>query len=398
MTGPTPRRLKRFVRRQLRLARYLNCPGDGRQRPQIPAERLLWAQLIGQVLREWAFHAIEALVRSAARRALGVARGFGDDALAYFTERLDPGPTREALVRVVRRAKRNKAFETSRFIGLALDGTGAGGSEKARCALCHPIRDAERQVIGHLHHLSLLSVVGTGLTLPLDVEPYGPHDSEYAASQRLLRRVVAQLGPRFADYVVADGEYATAPFLHVAGDLGLRVVARLKGNLPELYQAAQARFSPMPPTATFEVGQDRVEVWDADDFDPWEALRWQTVRVLRYRQHKPDGTVVEAYWLTDFPTRKVGSRALYGIAKSRWEIENQGFNDAKNRYGMEHIRHHHANSVLISWLLVALALTIERLYRLRYLHRGRHTVYTPIALVRLLRLSLGSPKAAHDTS
>ncbi len=398
MTGPTPRRLKRFVRRQLRLARYLNCPGDGRQRPQIPAERLLWAQLIGQVLREWAFHAIEALVRSAARRALGVARGFGDDALAYFTERLDPGPTREALVRVVRRAKRNKAFETSRFIGLALDGTGAGGSEKARCALCHPIRDAERQVIGHLHHLSLLSVVGTGLTLPLDVEPYGPHDSEYAASQRLLRRVVAQLGPRFADYVVADGEYATAPFLHVAGDLGLRVVARLKGNLPELYQAAQARFSPMPPTATFEVGQDRVEVWDADDFDPWEALRWQTVRVLRYRQHKPDGTVVEAYWLTDFPTRNVGSRALYGIAKSRWEIENQGFNDAKNRYGMEHIRHHHANSVLISWLLVALALTIERLYRLRYLHRGPHAVYTAIALVRLLRLSLGSPKAAHDTS
>jgi len=49
-------------------------------------------------------------------------------------------------------------------------------------------------------------------------------------------------------------------------------------------------------------------------------------------------------------------------------------------------------------LLVALALTIERLYRLRYLHRGRHAVYPAIALVRLLWLSLGSPRAAHDTS
>ncbi len=398
MTGPTPRRLKRFVQRHLRLASSLKCPGDGRQRPQIPAERLVWAQLIGQVLREWAFHAIEALVRSAARRALGVARGFGDDTLAYFTERLDPGPTRRALGQVVRRAKRNKAFERSRFIGLALDGTGAGWSERARCALCQPILDATRTVIGHLHHLSLISVVGTGLTLPLDVEPYGPEDSEYAASQRLLKRVVAQLGPRFADYVVADGEYSTAPFLHAAGDLGLRVVARLKGNLPELYEAAQARFSRLPPTATFQVEKDRVEVWDADDFDPWEALRWKTVRVLRYRQHKPDGTVVEAYWLTDFPMHPVGSRTLYGIAKSRWEIENQGFNDAKTRYGLEHIRHHHENSVLVSWLLVALALTIERLYRLRYLHRGRHAVYPAIALVRLLWLSLGSPKAAHDTS
>lgn len=398
MSGPTPRRRKWFARRQLRLARYLSQPGDGRQRPRIPAEALLWAQLMGQVLREWAFHGIEALVRSVARRALGVGRRFGDDALAYFTERLDPEPTRRALVQVVRRAKRNKAFDRNRFIGLALDGTGAGRSERGCCALCHPIRDADGHVSSHLHHLSLLSVVGTGLTLPLDVEPYGPGDSEYAASQRLLRRAVEPLGRRFADYLVADGEYATAPFLHTAGDLGLAVVARLKGNLPELYQAAQARFTPRPPTATVEVGPDRIELWDADDFDPWETLRWPTVRVLRYRQHKPDGTVVEAYWLTDLPTARVGSRGLYEIAKSRWEIENQGFNDAKTRYGLEHIRHHHANSLLVSWLLIALALTIERLYRQRYLHRGRHLVYSAIALVRLLRLSLGSPKAAHDTS
>jgi hypothetical protein len=55
------------------------------------------------------------------------------------------------------------------------------------------------------------------------------------------------VGRRFADYVVADGEFATAPFLRVAGDLGLRVVAKLKGNLPELSAAAQARFNAQPP-------------------------------------------------------------------------------------------------------------------------------------------------------
>jgi len=138
-------------------------------------------------------------------------------------------------------------------------------------------------------------------------------------------------------------------------------VARLKGNLPTLAQAVQVRFGPMAPTTTLHVGQDRVELWDADDFDPWETLRWPTVRVVRYRQHKPDGTVVEADWLTDWPTRQVGALSLYRMAKSRWEIENQGFNDAKTRYGMAHIRHHHENSVLVSWLLLALAMTIERL-------------------------------------
>ena len=49
----------------------------------------------------------------------------------------------------------------------------------------------------------------------------------------------------------------------------------------------------------------------------WEGLRWPTVRVLRYRQTHADGTVVEAYWLTDWPTPQIGSRALFAVAKSR---------------------------------------------------------------------------------
>ncbi|PYT73404.1 MAG: hypothetical protein DMG42_12660, partial [Acidobacteria bacterium] len=45
--------------------------------------------------------------------------------------------------------------------------------------------------------------------------------------------------------------------------------------------------------------------------------------------------------------------------KSRWHIENEGFNDAKNRYGLEHIRHHHERSLLIVWLLTCLAWKIR---------------------------------------
>lgn len=45
-------------------------------------------------------------------------------------------------------------------------------------------------------------------------------------------------------------------------------------------------------------------------------------------------------------------------------------NECKTRYGMGHIRHHEAKSMLAMWLLTIFALTIERLYRLRYLHRA----------------------------
>lgn len=381
----------RYAARYRGWSRYLRSPGDGRTRPEIAARVLLRALLVSRLLREVSFHAVEALVRSSARRGMTVRRSFGDDTLSYFTERLDAERLRTSVAGVVRQAKRNKAFEGSRWIGLALDGTGAGRSEQKKCEFCRPVRNKKDEIVGYHHKLVMICVAGTGLTLPLDVEPYGPGDSEYSGGRRLLRRAVKALGVRFADYVVVDGEFATAPFLHAAGDMGLKVVARLKGNIPELFAAAQRRLASPRPDTVFRHGSDRVEIWDAGDFDPWETLRWETVRVIRYRQHKPDGTVVEAYWLTDFTKAQAGGKALYAMAKSRWEIENQGFNDAKNRYGFEHVCHHHENSLLVNWLLTVLALTLERLYRIRYLRRGMHQVLAPIALLRHFRLSLLQP-------
>jgi hypothetical protein len=396
MAALTARRFKAFVVKRLG-KRYLDHCGDGRAKPQIAARVLLWGHIIGYVLRETSYHAIEALARGPGRRNAGLSRPFGDDALGYFTQRLDPQPTRLALVRLLRQAKRNKAFDSSRFIGLALDGTGTSRSEKQRCVLCRPRHNGRHQVCGYSHHLSLITVVGTGLSLPFDVEPYGPGDSEYSASQRLLERAVHALGVRFADYVVADGEYATAPFLHTACALGLHPVARLKNNLPDLMAAATARFEKQPPTSVQLIGQDTVELWDADDFDPWQELRWPTVRVLRYRQHRPDGSVCEAYWLTNWSIKKVGSVRLYRMAKSRWEVENQAFNDSKSRYGLEHAPHHHPRSLLLAALLILLAITLERLFRLRFLKRGLHKPRSAIDLLRALRLSLAhSPP--HDSS
>src|SRR5208337_4529212 len=242
--------------RCLRLKSYLRFPGDGRTEGRLPAAALLWGLIMGVLLRRAAFAGIEALVGSRARRALDVSQSFGDDALGYFTARLNPAVTRRATVTAVRQAKRHKAFDDCRFIGLALDGTSAGRSREKVCDFCRPYRNKQREILGYHHKLVLISVAGTGLTLPLDVEPYGPGDSEYNAARRLLRRTVGNTGRRFADYVVVDGECARAPFLHEVGDLGLHVLARLKKNLPELFAAAQQRFRHQPPDQVFRQGKD----------------------------------------------------------------------------------------------------------------------------------------------
>lgn len=390
MKGPSLPRLKHYAMKCLGLKHFFRDCGDGRSQPRKPAQTLLWALLAGQWLRETSFFAIEQLVRDAGPRKLGLQTDFGDDTLSYFTERLEPAHTRQALIDTLHRAKRNKAFENSRGIGLAIDGTTVGRCRESGCDWCRPYRNAEKQTVGYKHHLTMISVVGTGLSLPFDVEPYGPKDSEYAAGQRLLRRAASAVGPRFADYLVVDAAYATSPFLHATADVGLPVIARLKDNLPELSAAVKRRFDGHPSQQVLQDGTDRVEFWDAEDFPSWETLRWERVRVLRYRQQQADGTVVEAEWLTNLSQRKVPSLSLYRMARSRWEIENQGFNDCKSRQGLEHICHHHTNSLLICWLLTLLALVVGRLYRVRFLHRGKRAVASAVELVRLLWLTLGT--------
>lgn len=396
MKAPTLQSIRNYGCHTLALKTFLDQPGDGRTQPEIPAADLSWALLLGSFLRLGSANRLEWLARFGHRKDLGLTRKSGDDALAYFTERVDPQIIRHRSAATLKLAKCNKVFDEVAFIGLAIDGTGAGRTLKPACPLCHPITGSKKNVTGHNHHFAMVSVVGTGITLPFDVEPYKPGDSEYAAGKRLRKRAVSHLGPRFASYVVAGAKFATAPFLHTSDQVRLPILARLKQNLPELAAAVEARFSQQPPKETFLFGQDWIEVWDAGDFDPWQSLEWTAVRVLRYRQHKKDGTIIQADWLTNFSTAKLPTRSLFKLAQSRWEIENQGFNDAKNLYGMEHIQHHHPNSMLVNWLFLLLALMIERLYRTRYLHRGSHPILTAMQLKDTLWLSLRP--AGADTS
>jgi hypothetical protein len=393
MTHATLGGIKHYMRKSLRLGAWLDSPGDGRVAAEIPAHDLAWASLASLLLRIGSALGTARTLTNASQRSTALMHTFGDDALHYFTERMSVDVLRRTLYGLARRAKRMKAFDHTAHIGLAIDGTGAGRRTECRCPWCLPVHNSSGELLGHTHKLAALSIVGAGLPLLLDVEPYGPADSEYVAGQRLLRRAIDLLGRGFADYLVVDGGFATAPFLHVATTLGIPIIARLKANIPSLLQQAEQRFHLHPPCDRFEEGKDIFELWD-EIFPPWETLDWTRVRVVRYRQTKPDGTVVEAMWLTNMAKSTMGSRSLARAAKARWEIENEGFNVAKNQYHFAVIRHHQGNSMLVQWLMTFLAIDIERLYRIRFLHRGTHPIMESIALWNALWSSL-EPRSWH---
>jgi hypothetical protein len=68
------------------------------------------------------------------------------------------------------------------------------------------------------------------------------------------------------------------------------------------------------------------------------------------------------------PSRRLGCATLRP-EKCSWTyrfigLALDGTGAGRTYYGMEHICHHEPNSILIVWLLIALAMVIERLYSL----------------------------------
>ena len=222
MRGPSPRRLWKYSTGVLRLKNFFLSPGDRRPRPQISARVLDWALLLGRIPRQGSFHSPEALAGSAVRGALGLATSFREDALAYFTERLEAHATHRPQ------------------LGNALCRLRGGGR-----GVCHGPLSA--------HH-GAVAPEGGGAARGQSarVAGRGPETLPVPTTQLLL-----SIGP--------------AP----GGSLGRRGL-RSSGK----------------PTL---------------DDRPGPALR----------QVKPSGEVIEAYWVTHFSARRVGSRTLYRIAKSR---------------------------------------------------------------------------------
>jgi len=247
-------------------------------------------------------------------------------------------------------------------------GARAGG----RLPACHPVRDATGQVIGYLHHFAMISVVARALAPPFDVEPYGPGDSEYGAGQRYWQRAVAQVGRRFADYVVADGEFATAPFLHAAAPWVARGGAAER-EPADVARCAEARFTTQPPTLTLRNSGERIELWDADDSTRGKRCGGRrcgcsaivsTTRWPWSSRPTVDGT----------SRRAVGSRLLYRLPRAAGRSKTRA---SRRKTGTVWSTPHHTQQLAGVWLLTIFALRSSGSTGCATVHLGRHRPATP---------------------
>ena len=234
----------------------------------------------------------------------------------------------------------------------------------------------------------------------LDAEPQKAGEDEVAAAIRLLDRVV-QNYPRAFDVVAADALYAQAPFFEFVLQLGKDVLTVLKDERRNLLQDALGLFQQLEPTQTRDGSRQR-GTWDVEGFRsrpsldrPLRVVRsLETTTVRRQLDKQEELQVSDWVWVTTLSSSRASTNAVVNLGHSRWDIENQGFNEAVNQWHSDHVYKHDPTAVLAFWLLTMLVINLFRAFYLRNLkpQRRRHSSMLHIARCLAAELYQGTAK------
>jgi len=109
------------------------------------------------------------------------------------------------------------------------------------------------------------------------------------------------------------------------------------------------------------------------------------------RVHSKDGKYFEDklkkvkwMWVTDLPLSEdlAGLKNTVSVCHSRWQIENQCFNETVNIWNADHIYRHSANAIIAFLLLLFICVNIFNIFRIRNIKDRR--VKTKIYLIKLI--------------
>jgi hypothetical protein len=296
------------------------------------------------------------------------------------------------------RLKRGKALNPPAhgWLAAVLDGHEVHASFKRHCSGCleRTIHTQRGDRIQYYHRVVAVSLVTQDLRVLLDAEPLKPGEDEIAAALRLLDRVV-QAYPRAFDLVQGDGLYTDPRFFQWAAAQGKYALAVLKNERRDLLQDAQQLFASRAPTTVRE-GKVLRECWDLEGFRTWpqvggpvRVVHCQETRDIRRQlDHQVHQEVSQWYWVTTLPTRQAPTGTVVRLGHSRWDIENQGFNELVNQWHSDHVYRHDPTALLVFWLLAQICLTVFCAFFRRNLKPAAQAALSMLHVARLIQAEL----------
>jgi hypothetical protein len=322
---------------------------EGRQYPRHPWPQIFDAVFLGAACQFPTLHRIEAECRTGV-----LAHRIGplsEDDIGYALARQAAEPVFHLGCQLARQLKRNGVLHSSWARGrlvAAVDGIEICRSFVRCCDQClerrvrHTVAGVEREDLQYAHRLVAVVVVSTAFPVPLGIRFLAPGEEEVGPAGALLTDLVAQLGRRFLDILVADALYLQRPFVQRIEQLGFEWVFTLKENQPELLAEA-TRLTARPPDArTADPGQD-LDLWhESEVYWPVadRAVRVvKAVRTLHTRQvtvdraaptarrirREPVSATSTNYYASNVDLGRIPPQFIAALGRSRWRIDAEVF-------------------------------------------------------------------------
>lgn len=308
------------------------------------------------------------------------------DSIGRITSLMKPDDVRVSLAELYSLLKRNKALPPTiaGMMALVLDGHETHATYNRKCSGCleRRVKTKKGVRIQYYHRNVTAMLLGGHFPILLDAEPQKPGEDEVATALRLLKRVLDNY-PRAFDVVLGDSLYTDPRFYNFLVSRGKEVLTVLKKNQPGILEDAEGLFSLMAP-ANLPERPGECLAWDSSGFASWPQVA-SSIRVIRTRETtvtrkqltgELEETTSEWYWVTTLSTISASTATAVFFGHARWDIENQGFNEAVSRWNADHVCKHHENAILLFWLLAMLAFNIFFTFFFRNLkpaYRSRHS-------------------------
>jgi hypothetical protein len=403
------RQFRKYAKRVFDLDALLDGIEDSRLEPKIATSLVAQIVFLLGLLRIRSFNALEPrLARPQLQRALGLEvsedKACSADTLGYALDRMNVDTARAALVKMVRKAERNKVFRQGLNGGLrfvAIDGWEAFSSYKRCCPGCltREVTVGKKKVTQFYHSFVVALLLGEREEVVLEYEPVlsadvrrelgevdvDGHEGELTAAKRLVLRLHTTYG-KWIEVLVTDALYANGPFFTLAKECGFSVLATLKKENNEPLKEALALWQGQEPKTVIERKDERVELWDCKDITTLGTYD-ASIRVVREIVYCGDKVKSSWCWaVTGRAAQLLTAPSVAEMGHGRWHLENTGFYQFANYWCFSHVFRHSDAALRALFYIFFLAFNLLQLFVYRHVggygrDRGKDPTRTIWSLV-----------------
>ena len=283
------------------------------------------------------------------------------DTINNVFEKLDIEEIRKIQKYVAYALIRSKMFDYYRHNGkiqLIFDGTGLISFDYKHCDHC--LVDSHKDgTFTYKHNVLEAKMCFGNIVISLDsefIENIDPsvinikkQDCEMNAFKRMAKRIKKNF-PKLNFIISADALYATEPFIKICLDNKWDYIFTLK---PDRLKTVNEFFD---GTIKLESGTKHKNYFLLSNYEYNKVV----FNIVRFHDQKKDTTFT---YITNIIINDNNIKDFIALARKRWKIENEGFNEQKNgTFNISHMASLNYNAMKVHYFFIQFAHTVRQLF------------------------------------